>query len=34
MTEDGKVLRSVDAVQSGETLVTKLKDGELSSKVE
>ena len=34
MTKDGKVLRSVDAVQSGETLVTKLKDGELSSIVE
>ena len=34
MTEDGKVLRSVDAVQSGETLLTKFKDGEISSKVE
>jgi len=33
MTSDGKLVRSVDAVESGVTLVTKLSDGELVSVV-
>jgi exodeoxyribonuclease VII large subunit len=33
MTKDGKLVRSVDAVEPGEALVTKLKDGELQSEV-
>lgn len=34
MTEGGKLVRSVDAVVSGEKLVTKLRDGEVMSTVE
>lgn len=33
MNKDGKLVRSVDTVEPGETLVTKLKDGELQSEV-
>ncbi len=33
MTSDGKLVRSVDAVEKGETLVTKLSDGEVVSVV-
>lgn len=33
MTADGKLVRSVDAAESGATLVTKLSDGELVSVV-
>ncbi|MEO1857206.1 MAG: exodeoxyribonuclease VII large subunit [Rubritalea sp.] len=34
MTKDGKLLRSVCSVRAGESLVTKFKDGEVSSVVE